>query len=165
MLFPSVTSLPQPLLNPSSLSPFNMPQLHWLLCMDPPHLVLSKTAYPERCSFHPQHRLHVLQVVLHIFYTPTSPGLIRNLVFPFPQKHSVCSEKLTPPRTSITEVCGCCASASALLIVLHGIFPLFPSQKILSEEAEMMMFVVSVLLCLCSHYPGLCLFPDVSQVG
>lgn len=32
------------------------------------------------------------------------------------------------------------------------------------EEAEM-MFVLNVLLCLCSHYPGLCLFPDVSQVS
>lgn len=141
-----------------------MPQLYWLLCMDPPHLVLPKTAYPERCSFHPQHRLHILQVFLSIFYSSTPPGLIRNQVFPFLQKLHVCSERLTPPRTSIIEICGCCVSASAVLNMLHGIFALFPAQKILSEKAEMMMFVLNVF-CAYSHYPELCWFPDESQVG
>lgn len=48
--------------------------------MDPLHLVLPKTAYPERCSFHPQDRQHILQVILlFICYTPASPTQIRNL--------------------------------------------------------------------------------------
>lgn len=48
--------------------------------MDPLHLVLPKMAYPERCSFHLQDRLHILQaVLLFIFYAPASPARIRNL--------------------------------------------------------------------------------------
>lgn len=71
--------------------------------MDPLHLVLPKTAYPERCLF--IRRTDYTSCKLFFILQYQESGY---WVSPFTQKHSVCLEKLNTPKDSDYE--GLCVS-------------------------------------------------------